>query len=260
MSDLQAMQTTMASAILAGDMSSIANQFHAGSASAAQRLNIYRNNTMISLTESLKTVFPVTLKLSDARFFAYAAHEFITRHPPREARLSEYGAGLPGFLAGFEACKDFPIIAEMAALEWAISDSLNADLLPPIQLAFAAEPLGSGDRVCLSLQPNLRFVVSRWPLLGVWLDHQQEHVVIRGPLKPATSRVAVMTRDDDIQCLELDPARFAFWRSIARGTSLADAAIKALSRDRMFDVVRETILLFRSGLVTGVFTNCTKET
>lgn len=259
MSDLQSMQANLATAILSGDLSPLGGKFRAGNANAARRLNIFRNNTIISLTECLKSVFPVTLKLSDARFFAFAAHEFITRHPPCEARLSVYGRGFPGFLASFEPCKDFPIIAEMASLEWAISDSLNADMFPAITLAFAARVLGGDSTVCLALQPNLRFTVSRWPLLGVWLDHQHEPAVIRGPLKPATSRVAVMTRDDDVQCLELDPARFAFWRSIARGASLADAATKAVLRDRLFDVVRETILLFRSGLVTGVFTSCNKE-
>ena len=44
--------------------------------------------------------------------------------------------GIPRFLAGFEPCKDFPIIAEMATLEWAIAGALNeAEEMPaPISL------------------------------------------------------------------------------------------------------------------------------
>jgi hypothetical protein len=259
MPDLQTLQATLSAALLSGELSAVAGRFCAGTADAEARLNIYRNNTLISLTECLKSVFPITEKLSDPRFFAYAAHEYIVKHPPKEARLSRYGADFPRFLSEFEPCRDFPIIAEMAALEWMISDSLNQKDEPAISLAFAAEAMARGGALCLSMQPNLRFVVSRWPILDVWLDHQQEHVTIRAPLRPRASRIAVITRGGDIQCLELDAARFAFWRSAAKGKCLEQAAIQSISRDRLFDLVRETVLLFRSGLVTGFYTSCHKE-
>lgn len=259
MPDLQTIQTSMSAAILSGDMSTVAGWFGAAGASAERRLNIYRNNTLVSLTECLKAVFPVTVKLSDQRFFSYAAHEFITRYPPTEARLAVYGAGFPRFLAAFDACRGFPILAQMAALEWAIFDSFGKPEQAAVDLAFAAEALASGRMVCLALQPNLSFAVSRWPILDVWLDHQKEPVVIRGPLKPRWSRVAVITRGEDMECVEIDSARFAFWRSLTRGACLEHAGAKALRQDRLFDLVNETVLLFRSRLVTGVFTTCNKD-
>jgi hypothetical protein len=67
------------------------------------------------------------------------------------------------------------------------------------------------------------------------------------------SRIAVSHHGEDIQLLELDAARFAFWRALARGLPLALAAERALTRDRLFDLVHETVILFRSNLVTGVF-------
>jgi hypothetical protein len=254
MPDLQTLQNSMTAAILAGDMTHIADEFSAGSARAAGRLKIFRNNTFASLTECLKTVFPVTVRLSDERFFAYATHEFIASRPPREARLSGYGAEFPRFLAGFAPCRDFPVIAEMAALEWAIAGSLNdAEEMPaPLSLVGGAG-LESG-KIGLCLQPNLRFAISRWPLLGVWADHRKENVVITGPLTRKVSRVAVSRRGEDIQFLELDAPRFAFWRALARGLTIEAAARRALARDPLFDLVRETITLFRSRLVTGVFT------
>ena len=260
MPDIHEIQSRMTAAILSGDLESHAGLFRAGTANASERLAIFRNNTIVSLTECLKMVFPVTVKLSDSRFFAYAAHEFITKHPPRDACLSQYGAGFPRFLSGFESCRDFPILAEMAALEWAMYDSLNASTEPAIPLFLASRALAEDRGISLVLQPCLRFSVSSWPILGVWLDHQRPEVTIRGPLKPVATRIAVMTNGEDIQCLELDSGRFAFWRATARGASLGEAARKALLRDRLFDVVGETVLLFRSGLVTGVVHSSKKET
>lgn len=254
MPDLQSLQDIMTTAILGGDVGPIANELHAGSANAANRFNIFRNNSYISLTDCLKAVFPVTVRLSDERFFAYAAHEFITKRPPREARLSSYGAEFPKFLAGFEPCKGFPVIAEMAALEWAIAGTLNDAEETPAPVSLLSEVGLEGGQIGFRLQPNLRFSIARWPLLGVWSDHKKENVVIQSPLKKRVSRVAITRHGDDIQLLELAPSRFAFWRALSRGLSLEMAAARALARDPLFDLVRETIALFRSNLVTGILT------
>lgn len=255
MSDLQTLQHDMVGAILGGDMGHVAEEFRAGGADAAARLRIFRNNTFTSITECLKAVFPVTMQLSDERFFAYAAHEFIAKEPPGEARLSRYGAGFPRFLASFEPCLRFPVIAEMAALEWAVADSLHDAEETPISMSLVGGALLDGGNACLRLQPNLRFTVSRWPLAGLWLDHKKAMPIITGPLKPGLSRLAICRNGEDIQFIEMEPARFAFWRTLARGQSIENAARRALARDRLFDLVRETILLFRSNLVTGAFTS-----
>lgn len=259
MPDLATLQDRVAAAILGGDMAHIADEFLAGGADAGRRLNIFRNNTFASLTEALKATFPVTMKLSDPRFFAYAAHEFISRNPPREARLSQFGGLFPKFLAGFEPCRQFPVIAEMAALEWAIAQSLNDGEEPAVPVSAITSDLLAGGACGFKLQPNLRFTVSRWPLLGVWSDHKKEPVVITTPLRPRTSRVAISTHGEDIHCLELDVARYAFWRALARGHGIERAALIAITRDRLFDLVRETVLLFHSGLVTGIFTSTAKD-
>lgn len=254
MLDLQTLQYTMADAILGGDMAHIADELDAGPASTTGRFNIFRNNTYMSLTECLKTVFPVTVRLSDERFFAYAAHEFISNRPPREARLSNYGAEFPRFLAGFAPCRKFPVIAEMAALEWAIAGSLGEAEEQPVPISLIMEAGLDGTRICLRLQPNLRFAMARWPLLGIWADHKKENVEIAGPLKRTVSRFAISRRGEDIQLLELEASRFAFWRTLARGLPIETAAQRALARDPLFDLVHEMVSLFRSQLVTGVFT------
>jgi hypothetical protein len=247
MPDLQTLQDQMVAAIMGGDMAHIADEF-----AHSDRLAIFRNNTLTSLTEALKTTFPVTVQLCDERFFAYAAHEFITRQPPKEARLSEYGASFPRFLASFPPCRDHPVIAAMAAFEWAISSSLNdaEEALASIAAIEHAKP--AGGKISLRLQPHLRFVISRWPVLQLWAEHKSAGKPVSSLLKRKTERIAITRRGEDIQFLELDAARFAFWRVLAKGQSLEAAATRALAREPLFDLLRETLLLFRSRLVTRV--------
>lgn len=86
MHSLARLQRDMTAALLGGDTTALGHEL-----TRPKRFAIYRNNSFISLTEALKATFPVTMKLADARFFAFAAHHFIKAHPPREARLSAYG-------------------------------------------------------------------------------------------------------------------------------------------------------------------------
>jgi Putative DNA-binding domain len=253
MPDLQSLQRDMAAAILTGDMAKIAGQFEAGTAKPEGRLNIFRNNTFHSLTSCLKAVFPVTTRLADERFFDYAAHEFIARHPPGEARLSHYGSDFPRFLARFAPCKGYPIIPEMASLEWAIAKAQHDEEDLPASLSLLGD-YGSGDSgVGLRLQPNLHFAISHWPLIDVWLDHKKHAPNLSAMLQRRTSLMAIHRHGEDIHFVDLDSARFAFWRALARGLTIATAAQRALARDPLFDLVKETVILFRAGLVTGVF-------
>jgi hypothetical protein len=97
------------------------------------------------------------------------------------------------------------------------------------------------------LQPSLHFSLSRWSLLPLW---QGTHPEDR-PLARRIGRTAIFRNGDHVRFFELSSARFAFWRSIARGSQLEGAAARALARDPMFDLVAEILALFRAGLVVA---------
>jgi hypothetical protein len=245
MRDLAELQTSMAQAILSGDAAPLATELTAPKADAVRRFAIFRNNTFLSLTRHLKTVFPVTARLGDERFFNYAAYEFVRSHPPREPRLSSYGGAFPRFLANFPPCRSAPILPEMASLEWAVHAALTAAERKPLAPSVLAGENSSNLRFVL--QPSLHFALSRWSLLPLW---QGTHPEDR-PLDRRLGRTAIFRNGDRIRFVELSSARFAFWRGIARGAQLESAAARALARDPMFDLVKEILALFRAGLVVA---------
>jgi hypothetical protein len=252
MHDLAALQSEVTAALIAGRLADVATVFTANGKDAARRLNIYRNNSFISLTNALKANFPVTVRMVDERFFAYAANAFIAEHPPREARLSVYDARFPRFLAQFPASRSYPIVAEMAAFEWAIVRAMTAAENDPAPVALLQRLNALERSPGLVLQPTLYFALSHWPVVEIWTAHRrEEHDSIPAFGRRAT-RVAVYRIGDHLRFLELGAARFAFWHELARGASLERAVARALLRDPLFDLVDELVLLFRSGLVTGV--------
>src|SRR5262249_35985432 len=185
------LQSEFTAALLGGRLGDVAHAFTVNGKSAGRRLNIYRNNTFISLTGALKSNFPVTMRMVDERFFAYVANAFIADHPPREPRLSSYGARFPRFLARFPASRTYPMIAEMASLEWAIVSAMTqAELdpapLPQLQRSDAVQ--GSPN---LALQPNLFFAVSHWPVHEIWTAHRGESLEAIPAFDRRPTRLAV---------------------------------------------------------------------
>ena len=84
--------------LLSGDAAPLAPAIVEDAFDAGERLAIYRNNFLISLTEALRANFPVTRQLLGEDFFVEAARRFVAAYPPRQPCLFEYGAELPGYL------------------------------------------------------------------------------------------------------------------------------------------------------------------
>jgi hypothetical protein len=243
MRDLAELQTAMTRAILSGDAAPLALEITAPSGDPLRRFGIYRNNTFLSLARHLRAVFPETARLGDERFFSYAAYEFVRAHPPSEPRLSTYGSGFPLFLARFPACRAAPILPALASLEWAAHSALIAPEEKALPPAILAE--GSQSSLRFVLQPSLQLVLSRWPLLPLLQGTHPDAM----PLVRRTTYTAVMRSGDSVRFMNLNSARYIFWRCLARGAELHHAAARALARDPMFDLVPEILTLFRADLV-----------
>ncbi|NRP69413.1 hypothetical protein ILFOPFJJ_00279 [Ensifer psoraleae] len=252
MSSIETLQSVVARAVLTTGPADILPLLARGRFDPARRFNIYRNNTLVSLTTTLKAVFPVTVRLLDERYFSYVAGRFTRSSPPREPRLSRYGAGFAPFLANFEGTADMPFVSEVARLEWKIAEALDAPLERPSTLIELYERLSSGSFV-LFLQPSLRLVLCRWPALSIWAAHQHGGEPDRlADLNREPERIALWRHDDTVRFLRLDAAEFAFWHVLRRGKGLEAAVARACRHSPEFDIARAVTGLFVSELVTGI--------
>ncbi len=156
---LRDLQSAVGRAVLGQEERSLGEWIESDGIAPAARLRIYRHHYETSLAEALRAIYPVVCRLVDARFFAYAAHEYIKSSPPRRACLHEYGADFAEFLAGFPPCHELLYLPDVARLEQQINASLHA----PVEAALGAEAFldvapGDYSRLVFRLLPSLSYL------------------------------------------------------------------------------------------------------
>lgn len=131
---------------------------------AGERLRIYRNTFVSTITAALRTTYPVVDRLVGSEFFDGAAAAFIRAHPPGSAYLNEYGSELALFLQAFSPARELAYLADVARFEWALSVAANApdvDVLEPGALA-AIDP-EQHAWLCFEPHPSLSLLALRYP-------------------------------------------------------------------------------------------------
>lgn len=133
-------------------------------ADAATRLAIYANAYRARLVEVLGGDFDALRALLGAEAFDAAARAFIAARPSGFANLRWYGGELAGFLARARPWKRRPVLAELAAFDWALGlafDALDAEAMRVD--AVARLPAAAWPNMKLRLHPSVR-------LLALWTN------------------------------------------------------------------------------------------
>jgi hypothetical protein len=251
MSTLLELQIHLRQAVLGGDTAEIVPTILGDGLDPAARVGIYRNHAFATLGASLQGTFPVICRLVDERFFAYAAHEYLRKHPPHSRCLVEYGADFADFLADFEPCKALPYLADVARFEWALNIAASVREAAPLPPQVLAEvPTNEAAYVALRLQPSLSYVTSSWPIDTIWQANQENEVPLID-LASGGARLEVRRVGDSVGWLRLDPSTFAFRTALTDGLVLAAAMAAATLQDPAFDLAAAVQKIFAEGLAVA---------
>jgi len=131
MSNLQALQQQLLQAVLAGGAARTHELCADERASVATRLAIYQNGYRIRLRDALATEYPGLAVLAGRRF-THLLESYVGAHPSGHYNIRWHGAGLAAFLDYGLPWRERPELAEMAALDWAISTTFDAADEPAI--------------------------------------------------------------------------------------------------------------------------------
>jgi hypothetical protein len=135
----------------------------------ADRLDIYRNTFINTLTKALRLSFPVIERLVGEEFFEGAAQLFIADQPPREAWLDRFGGEFPDFLRSFPQARSIVYLGDVAELEWAVNSALHAVDVAPLNVAALGEvkPEDQG-RITFAAHPSVGLLRLAYPADAIW--------------------------------------------------------------------------------------------
>ena len=134
-----------------------------------QRLSIYRNTMLATLSNALRLSFPAVHRLVGLDFFEGAAQIFALQQPPLCADLNAYGAEFPDFLQRFEPAATLAYLADVARLEWAVNSALHAPDVQALDMsALAVVAPSDHNRVCFVAHPSISTLRSSFPVDSIW--------------------------------------------------------------------------------------------
>ncbi|MFO1372107.1 MAG: DNA-binding domain-containing protein [Candidatus Competibacteraceae bacterium] len=205
---------------------------------SARRLQVYRNNMLITLRAALAATYPVIQRLVGEGFFAYAADGYRRRYPSASGDINEYCCQFPAFLAEFPSAAGLPYLADVAALEWACHEVYYASHRPPLAPAtLATVPPERQGALCFALHPACRLLCSSYPILRIWQSNQpdrQEDITVN--LEEGGDCVLVSRPYLDIEIQRLSAGEYALLTTLAAGADLATACEHAFSAEPVFDL------------------------
>jgi hypothetical protein len=225
------------------------------------RLRIYRHHVLTTLTDVLRSAYPVVARLVGDGFFAYAADRYVRAHPPGGPCLFEYGGAFPAFLASFPPCRSLEYLPDMARLEWALHVAAHAPDAPALDpQALRGLPAADAARLVVRFHPSVFLLASPWPVDHIWLANRPDGETERPvDLGAGGVRLEVRRVDDEPGFRPLAPGSFALRCALADGRPLADAADLAVVADPTLDLALALHDLLRDGVLVGFAVASPKE-
>lgn len=219
---------------------------------APKRFAVYQNNVTVSLSEALAASFPAVSALVGEDFFKQMALLFVREQPPTSPLIAEYGRAFPDFVSGFEPAKGLPFLGDVARLDRAWLDSFHASDSTPLDAA----KLGEIDQDVLfqarfDLHPATRLVFSVFPVVDIWNAGRSGEAA--AGLDPTKTQAALVVRPDiSVSVMALDPPQSAFFKALADGLPLGEAAELAMVVNAEFDLAGALGMLISTGATHGI--------
>lgn len=233
---LRDLQAAFAAHLRGEDRPGLAEAVVGDTISAAARLRVHRHHVGRSLVEALASTFPTVQAIVGEAFFQTMAKGFVLREPPTQPVLSEYGEGFPAFISDYRLAAALPYLADMAALDWALTQAFHAPLEDRLTAAnLAGLPAERLFDLKLALAAGSALLRSPYPIDRIWHASQPGTTAASVSLAEGAASVLVLRRPDDAAFASLDPPDAAFVAALAAGASLGEGAEAAFAVDPRFD-------------------------
>ncbi|MEP7056592.1 MAG: DNA-binding domain-containing protein [Caldimonas sp.] len=169
MPSLRELQQSFGRSMVAGDEVAASTWIVGAGLAPRERVGIYRNTFLSTVTRALRLTFPAVHRLVGADFFEGAAQIFTLECPPRGADLNAYGEDFASFLERFAPASALAYLPDLARLEWAVNRALHAPDARPLDVT-ELSGIGEADqaRLCFTAHPSVSMIRSAFPVDAIW--------------------------------------------------------------------------------------------
>ena len=220
---------------------------------ASTRLAIYADAYRARLSEGLESNFPVLAKFMDASEFQRLARRYIDGHESRHRSLRWYGDRLGEFLREDATYREAPVLADLAAFEWAMSeafDAADATVLTVEELRRRA-PEEWAD-LQLIAHPSLRCVRLSWNAPQIWKAIQEGRPPPRAQCEAAPCCWLLWRQELQIFFRSVDPLEAAAIEALQDGRTFGELCLQLSERLGAAEAPRYAASLIRSWVESGL--------
>ncbi len=193
MSMLTQLQDAFQRAILDGDSAIRDAVVSNDAADASERVGVYVHAYTARLVEALRSDFPTLRFAAGDAVCADMLRDYVAATPSVHRNVRWYGGGLAEFLRHHPPWSDAPAFADMAAFDWAIGLSFDAEDEPCAgEEDIATLPPERWGEMLLRLPPHVRLFACEWNVLEIRQAHDrgQNAPSMRPLARPQTSIVS----------------------------------------------------------------------
>ncbi len=186
-----------------------------------ERLSVYAEGYEIRFREGLSETYEAVHRVIGEARFAELAKAYAAQYPSRNPNLSFVGEHLPQFIGTLPLAKELPFIADLAKLEWLVSEAFHAFEKP----AVGAHELSkiSPEKLTQAVfifQPSVAVVSSDWPVLDIWNLRKKPKEEINLEINGRAQRVMVYRRGFKVECRLLTEWQLEMLEGLLQGLSL----------------------------------------
>ncbi|WP_165309975.1 DNA-binding domain-containing protein [Vibrio ziniensis] len=199
-----------------------------GRLSADDRLQIYRNNFVMSLTEVLQATYPMLLAVLGEECFGAIARHHILSYPLKQGNVSGYGEH---FNRTIEKCPNVtraaPYALELAIFEWQLdrgqqifAETERTNVRPLSDLERLTDD--QQNRVVLHLYPWVSLFKSHFALFDLQQAIRQQNFDELELMKPQSGMMSCDVENGIPWVITLSEHQFEFMQSMLKQTTLED--------------------------------------
>ena len=219
-----------------------------------RRLAIYRGNVVGAAAKALAAAYPVIEQIVGEEFFFGLARAHLRECPSTSGNLYDLGEHFAAFLARFEPAREFPYLADLARVEWAVHRAgLAADAGRIDMRQLAALPAARQALLCWRVAPGTAIIASTHPVVRLWTLHQEGNEREFSVDWQQAETALVARHGLAVSVAAIAAAHAAFIDALIESRPLEAVAEAAFAVDPAFDFQGALANAIGSGLVCDFF-------